>query len=253
MRINESFARLSSQGRAGLIPYIMAGDPDLEVTEKAVKELAAAGADLIELGVPFSDPVADGPVIQEAGQRALRSGTTLSGVIQLVGRMRRQGLEVPILLMSYYNPIYILGLREISRQLADAGVDGLIVPDLPPEESQELEEEMKRHGLSLVYLLAPTSSDDRIREVAQRASGFVYCVSLTGVTGARNALSEELPRFLRRVREVCRLPLAVGFGISTPQQVREVGRIADAVIIGSALIGDNGPRVDSFKILAGAD
>lgn len=225
----------------------MAGDPNLETTAVAVRELAAAGADLVELGVPFSDPVADGPVIQLAGQRALKSGTTLEGILQLVSRLRQQGFETPLLLMSYFNPIYNRGLAEAARQFAAAGVDGLIIPDLPPEEGGELESELKKHGIDLIYLLAPTSSDDRIKEVASRASGFIYCVSLAGVTGARGELPEELPLFLSRVRKASSLPLAVGFGISTSKQVEEVGRVADAVIIGSALIDESGPRADVFK------
>lgn len=250
MRIKAAFERLRSEAKIGLIPYIMAGDPDLETTEKTIRGLAAAGADLIELGVPFSDPVADGPVIQQAGQRALQSGTTLSDITELVGRLRGQGMEVPILLMTYYNPIYIRGLGEAARQLAEAGVDGLIVPDLPPEESQDLERELKSRGLDLIYLLAPTSGEERIKMVVERASGFIYCVSLTGVTGARGELPDELPQFLNRVKWETPLPLAVGFGISSPQQVMEVGRIADAAIIGSALIDENGPNLERFRTIA---
>ena len=234
-----------------MIPYLMAGDPSLEFTERAVKELAAAGADLIELGVPFSDPVADGPAIQQAGQRALQSGTTLGGIVEMVAGLRRQGLETPILLMSYYNPLYRMGLGRASRGLAEAGVDGLIVPDLPPEESDELEGELKQYGLVLVYLLAPTSSEQRIGMVARRAAGFIYCVSLTGVTGARSELPPGLGEFLQRVRSASSLPLAVGFGISTPQQVAAVSAVADAVIIGSALIEESGPSVAKFRQLAG--
>lgn len=250
MRIEAVFRKLKNEGRAGMIPYIMAGDPSLEVTERTVKELAAAGADLIELGVPFSDPVADGPVIQQAGQRSLQAGTTLAGIMEMVAGLRRQGLEIPILLMSYYNPLYRMGLGRAAHGLAEAGVDGLIVPDLPPEESGELERELKRFGLVLIYLLAPTSSDQRIRMVAQRAAGFIYCVSLTGVTGARSELPPGLREFLQRVRPASSLPLAVGFGISTPQQVAAVSAIADAVIIGSALIGESGPCVANFRLLA---
>ncbi|NPV90639.1 MAG: tryptophan synthase subunit alpha [Firmicutes bacterium] len=247
MRISAAFNRINESGKTGVIPYIMAGDPDLETTARAVQELAAAGADLIELGVPFSDPVADGPVIQQAGQRALKSGTTLEGILEMVSRLREQGFETPLLLMSYYNPIYNRGLAEAASRFAAAGVDGLIIPDLPPEEGGELESELKKHGIDLVYLLAPTSSDERIKEVASRASGFIYCVSLTGVTGARGELPVELPLFLGRVRKATSLPLAVGFGISTSRQVREVGRVADAAIIGSALIDESGPRTDVFR------
>lgn len=237
-RISRAFALAAQDGRSAVMPYVTAGDPNLAVTAALLPALAEAGADMVELGVPYSDPLADGPTNQRAAQRALASGTTVSGVLQTVADARREGLSIPIVLLVYYNCIYRRGEAAFVRQAAAAGVDGLIVPDLPPEEAGHLRAAMDAAGLALVPLAAPTSTDERLATIAQVASGFIYCVSVTGVTGARATLPKELAEFLGRVRKAAgsRVPLAVGFGISRPEHVREVGRFADGVIVGSALV-----------------
>jgi len=237
-RISRAFALAAQDGRPAVMPYVTAGDPNLAVTAALLPALAEAGADMVELGVPYSDPLADGPTNQRAAQRALASGTTVSGVLQTVADTRREGLSIPIVLLVYYNCIYRRGEAAFVRQAAAAGVDGLIVPDLPPEEAGHLRAAMDAAGLALVPLAAPTSTDERLATIAQVASGFIYCVSVTGVTGARATLPKELAEFLGRVRKAAgsRVPLAVGFGISRPEHVREVGRFADGVIVGSALV-----------------
>jgi tryptophan synthase alpha chain len=220
----------------GLVAYLTVGYPDLGATPELVKALVEGGADLIELGVPFSDPLADGATIQRASLRALQNGVTLEGCLAVARRLRRDGLEVPLILMGYYNPFYRYGLERLAGQALDAGVDGLIVPDLPPEEAGELRGHCTARGLDLIFMLAPASTEERIARVCQMASGFVYCVSLTGVTGARSHLSANLASFLARVRGHTGLPLAVGFGISTPTQVRQVAQMAEAVVVGSRLL-----------------
>lgn len=224
-----------SQGRKVLIIYICAGDPSLEATYEAVCALAHAGADIVELGVPFSDPLADGPVIQAASQRALDQGTTLEKVLKLTYNLRKN-LDIPLLLMSYYNPILRYGLDKFARDLAKAGGDGVIVPDLPYEETGPLKAFLKEDGLALVPLVAPTTPDDRLREITCQASGFIYCVSLTGVTGPREELPPELPNYLARVRQATSLPLAIGFGISTPEQARLLAPLGDGIVVGSAIV-----------------
>ncbi|NLK52618.1 MAG: tryptophan synthase subunit alpha [Syntrophomonadaceae bacterium] len=236
MRIKTAFQTLKDRQEAGLIAYLSAGDPDLKTTGLLVERLAENGVDLIELGVPFSDPVADGPVIQRASQRALQAGTNLLKILDLVAQLRAKGVSLPILLMSYYNPILRQGLVTATELLATAGVDGLIVPDLPLEESMELRERLRQKELSLIYLLAPTSSTVRVRKIAQQAQGFIYCVSLTGVTGERDQLPEELPHFLQRVSRETTLPLAVGFGLSRPEQMPLIASLADAAVVGSAFV-----------------
>jgi len=237
-RLAAAFAAAAAQGRPAVMPYVTAGDPSLAATAALLPALAAAGADIVELGVPFSDPLADGPTNQRAAQRALQAGTTVAGVLDTVAHVRQQGLAIPIVLLVYYNCIYRHGEEHFVEAAAAAGVDGLIVPDLPPEEAGSLRSVAAAAGLDLVPLAAPTSTDQRLALIGQVARGFIYCVSVTGVTGARSTLPAELAGFLRRVRQAAgnRVPLAVGFGISTPDQVREVGRWADGVIVGSALV-----------------
>src|SRR5271167_2748809 len=212
-RIAQCFRALSEAGEMGLVAYITAGDPSLAATEKIVLAAAQAGADVIELGVPFSDPVADGPTIQRASDRALRSGTTLAGVIELVRRIRTHS-EIPLVLFSYFNPILQMGLEKFAAAAAAAGADGVLVTDLTPEEAVEYRAVMHARGLDTIFLAAPTSTDARLVKIAEFSSGFLYLISRTGVTGAREALPEELPALARRVRQFTRLPLAVGFGIS---------------------------------------
>ncbi|HRC84398.1 MAG TPA: tryptophan synthase subunit alpha [Thermoanaerobaculia bacterium] len=222
--------------RAAFIPFLMAGDPDLETTGVLLEALVAGGADLIEVGMPFSDPIADGPVIQRAASRALARGVTLSAVLDLIAR-KRASLGVPMVLFSYFNPIHARGLARFAEQAAGSGVDGVLCVDLPPEEGAvELGPLLARHGVDLVQLLAPTSGDDRVRRVARQASGFVYYVSVTGTTGERQRLSAQVLKDVRRLRKRLPVPLAVGFGISTPEQVAEVASVADGVVVGSALV-----------------
>jgi len=221
----------------GLIAYLTVGYPDVESTLRLVPALAAGGADMVELGIPFSDPLADGATIQRASHHALGQGVTVAVCLDVVRWLRRDGLTIPLLLMGYYNPILAYGIDEFARDASGAGADGLIVVDLPPEEALAVQTACAGQGLDVVYLLAPTSSDERIARVARQASGFVYCVSLAGVTGARRELSPGLAEFLARVRRHTSLPLAVGFGISRAEHVQAVGRVgADAAVIGSAII-----------------
>jgi tryptophan synthase alpha chain len=235
-RIGPALAAAREQGRTALAPFLTIGYPELAALPGLVKALVEGGADMLELGVPFSDPLADGATIQRANFVALRHGVTTSACLEAVRRLRAQGLEVPVLLMGYYNPILAYGPEAFAADAAAAGVDGLIVVDLPPEEAGPLQEACRARGLDLVYLLAPTSTAERVALVARQASGFVYCVSVTGVTGARSSLPPELPAFVEGVRRQTTLPLAVGFGISRREHVEAVGRIAEVAIVGSALI-----------------
>src|SRR5712692_7375222 len=236
-RIERRFAELRNSGEVGLVAYVTAGDPTLEATRKIVLALAEAGADVIELGVPFSDPVADGPVIQRASERALAGGTTLAGVIGLVSELRT-ATQVPIVIFSYFNPILQMGIEEFARSAAAAGADGVLATDLTPEESEDYRRILRAHGLDTIFLAAPTSSAERLRKIAAATSGFLYLISRAGVTGERDALPEGLPQFVRRVREITSLPLAVGFGISLPGHVSVLGGIADAAVVGSALVAE---------------
>jgi tryptophan synthase alpha chain len=234
-RLDKSFARLRARGETGLIIYITAGDPDLETTEALVLALEAAGADAIELGVPFTDPLADGPSVQAATERALRSGTTLPQVLELVARLRKR-TEIPVVLMTYFNPAFRYGLERLAGEAQAAGIDGFIMTDLPPEEAGDWKAVADAHALATVFLLAPTSTPERIRLGARLSTGFVYCVSRTGVTGARRNLPEDLQALLERIRAETDQPIAVGFGISTPEHVRQVGQWADAAVVGSAVV-----------------
>src|SRR5574337_228696 len=234
-RIDERFHRLRQAGERALMPYLTAGDPDLITTRSLILEFERRGADLLELGVPFSDPLADGVTIQRASQRALRAGTTLTRILEMVRDLRAE-CQIPLLLMSYVNPIFHFGFTRFAKEAAAAGVDGLIVPDLPPEEATELIDAATAHDLHTIFLIAPTSRPDRIRTIAAASKGFIYYVSLGGVTGARAALSGDLEVNLRTIRAVTDLPLAVGFGVSTPEQARMVGRVAEGIIVGSAIV-----------------
>jgi len=222
-------------GHTALIPYITVGYPSIEATLKVVPLLASSGCDIVELGIPFSDPLADGATIQKASFYALKNGVTPRLCLE-VAKQLRQLVDIPLVFMTYFNPVFSYGLEEFCSACASSGVSGLIIPDLPPEEGLELEAVTQRQNLDLIYLLAPTSTEERIRLVAQRSRGFIYLVSLTGVTGARDKLSSGLEAFVARVRKVATQPLCVGFGISTPEQVRHVARIADGVIVGSRII-----------------
>jgi tryptophan synthase alpha chain len=235
-RIGRRFQELGQQGRRALIMYLTVGFPQRASTTALVPAIVEAGADMIELGVPFSDPLADGATVQRATQIALANGVNVSYCLQTVRELRKHGVEVPILLMGHYNPLLQYGLERFCTAAAAAGVDGLIIPDLPPEEATALHTACQAHGLDLIFLLAPTSTDERIGHVAKLATGFIYCVALTGTTGARAELPPELPQFLSRVRRATQMPLAVGFGISEPSQARQVATLADGVIVGSALV-----------------
>ncbi len=235
-RIAQLFERTRAEGRPALIAFVPGGWPEPDATPGIVRALLEGGADAVELGVPFSDPLADGVTNQTAYQQALDAGVTQDDVLASVRALRDDGVTAPLLLMGYFNPMLAPGTESFARAAAEAGVDGLIVVDLPVEEADELAEPARANGVHLVYLLAPTSTAERIEAVGERGSGFVYCVSVTGVTGARAQLPEDLPAFIARVRERASLPLAVGFGISAREHVEEVGRIADAAIVGSAVV-----------------
>jgi tryptophan synthase alpha chain len=234
-RIAAAFAQAGERRTAALMPYYTLGYPDRATSLEVVRAIAGE-SDLLELGVPFSDPLADGPTIQRSTQMALEQGVTSADCLEMVRTLRHQGVQTPIMLMGYYNPILAYGEAQYARDAAAAGVDGFIVPDLPLEEAATFEKCVRDAGLVLVFFLAPTSNTERIAQVAARATGFIYLVSLTGVTGVRGALSAGLGEFVQRVRDRASVPLAVGFGISTPEQAREVGSLADGVIVGSALI-----------------
>jgi tryptophan synthase alpha chain len=249
-RIGERFARLRGEGRKGFVAFLTAGDPSLERTVESAVALASAGADVLELGVPFSDPIADGPVIQRASERARRRGVTLARVLEAVAAIRRRS-ELPIVLFTYLNPLHRFGLEAAARAAARAGADGVLVTDLPPEEAGTWLPAARAAGLDTVFLAAPTSGDDRLRRVAEASRGFVYAVSRTGVTGERDALSEDAVPLVRRIKALTGEPVALGFGISTPEQAAAAAAAADAVVVGSALVrfleehpdGDVGERV----------
>lgn len=235
-RIPETFERLKAENRTALMPFMTIGYPTLETSEQVLHAMVDAGADLIELGTPFSDPLADGTTVQHTSQVSLDQGTTLRDCIALVKRVREAGVEIPLMLMGYFNPIVKYGVEKFVADAAAAGVDGFIIPDLPIEEGERIRETASKHNVDLIFLVAPTTTDERLKLVAERGSGFVYCVSVTGVTGARESLSDTLAPYLARVRKHINLPLGVGFGISSPENVSEVGKLADGAIVGSALI-----------------
>jgi tryptophan synthase alpha chain len=235
-RIAEAFRKVSAEGRAALIPYLTLGYPTPHLSLELVEAAVAGGADLVELGIPFSDPLADGPTIQRATHLALQQGMTVPRCLEMAAELRASGVEVPLLFMGYVNPILAYGVEAFVQDSPQAGINGFIVPDLPPEEADEIEAACRHSGLALVYLLAPTSTEERVALVAERSQGFVYLVSLVGVTGARDALPPGLVEFVGRVRKVTEMPLAVGFGISTPAQARRVGELANGVVVGSAIL-----------------
>jgi tryptophan synthase alpha chain len=249
--IASAFAAARAEKRAALMPYFTLGFPTLQASPDVLAAIAGSGADLIELGVPFSDPLADGPTIQHSTQAALDGGMTTAACLELTAGLRRAGAKQPLLLMGYINPILTYGVERYVQAAAAAGADGLIVPDLPPEEAEELEAACRANGLALIFLLAPNSTLERIRLAAAHSTGFIYLVSLTGVTGARSELPLDLEAFIRRVRAETRLPLAVGFGISTPEQAGQVGALADGVIVGSALIAAAAKAADPVAAAAG--
>lgn len=236
-RIGRKFEALAQQGELGLVAYVTAGDPSIAGTEEIVLRLAESGADVIELGIPFSDPVADGPTIQRASERALRAGTTLEKVIGLVAAVRKKS-DVPVVLFGYFNPILQMGLDQFAAKASAAGADGVLVTDVIPEESTEYRFALHERGLDTIFLAAPTSTDERLKRIAAASSGFLYVISRTGVTGAKDSLPEELPAMVRRARKFAQLPIAVGFGISVPAQVTVLGGIADAVVVGSSLVAE---------------
>ncbi len=251
-RIDRRFKDLKSQGRAGLVTFVMAGDPDRETCEQILDMLPKAGADLIEIGMPFTDPMADGPAIQEAGLRALASGADMTMTLDLVRRFRSRDSGTPVILMGYFNPIYSYGTERFAADAAQAGADGLIVVDLPPEEDEELDDPARKAGLHLIRLVTPVTTPERLDVLLQRAGGFLYYVSITGVTGTAQASHADVARHLESIREKSDLPIAVGFGIRTPQDAVALAGTADAVVVGSALVktaGEIGAGAKSLKSL----
>lgn len=235
-RIDRRFAALRAEGRAGLVTFVTAGDPERATAMEILRGLPAAGADVIELGMPFSDPMADGPAIQAAGLRALKSGMSLAGVLEMVRGFRQEDQDTPIVLMGYYNPIHTFGVEAFLREAVAAGVDGLIIVDLPPEEDDELCEPAIEAGLHFIRLATPTTDDARLPTVLTRTGGFLYYVSIMGITGTRSADSAAIEAAVARLRKHTDLPIAVGFGIKTPEQAAEVARVADAAVVGSAIV-----------------
>jgi tryptophan synthase alpha chain len=234
-RITDKFKQLKNEYKTALIPYIMAGDPTLQATKKYVLDLEKSGADIIELGVPFSDPLADGPTIQRAAERSLKHGTTLSKVMGLVQEIRKKS-EIPLVLMTYYNPVFKYGVELFIKRAVRAGVDGVIIPDLIPDEATDFIRVAKQHELDTIFLLAPTSTRERINKVVASASGFVYFVSITGITGAKLSVGKQMKSTLNAVKKITNKPVAVGFGISSPEEAAIVAKLADGVIIGSAIV-----------------
>ncbi len=235
-RLAETFARLRRERRTGLIAYVTTGFPTLEETPALVRAMVDGGADIIELGIPFSDPLADGATVQRATHIAVTNGVTTADVLDVCRELRASGTVAPIVAMGYYNPLLAHGLDRFAADAAAAGLDGVIGVDVPPEEGGPLRAALAAHGLDLIYLVAPTSTDERIARVAEQASGFIYCVSVAGTTGARDSLAEDLPAFIARVRAHTSLPIAVGFGVSRPDHVAHIGQLCEAAVIGSAII-----------------
>ena len=246
-RIGWRFETLKSEGRCGLVTFVTAGDPELEVSREILFGLPAAGADLIELGMPFSDPMADGPAIQASSLRALKSGMTLKKTLKLVADFRSRDDATPVVLMGYYNPIYVYGTEAFLADAKAAGVDGVIVVDLPPEEVDELWRPARDVGIDFIFLTAPTSDDTRLPVIVERASGFVYYVSITGITGTRSADIADIGHAIKRLRRHTDLPIGVGFGIKTPEQAAEIASVADAAVVGSAFVDIIGANLDGAK------
>ncbi|WP_084396392.1 tryptophan synthase subunit alpha [Henriciella aquimarina] len=235
-RITDRFDRVRAENRAALVTYIMAGDPDLETSYEALCALRDNGADIIELGAPFTDPMADGPAIQRAGQRSLKAGTTLKDVLALAKRFREDDHETPLILMGYANPVFHMGYEAFADAASDAGIDGTILVDLPPEEDHELRDAYQKYGISVIRLATPTTTDKRIAKVAEGASGFLYYVAVAGVTGAGSADPEDIREGVERARKVSGLPVCVGFGVRTGEQAAAMARISDGVVVGSAFV-----------------
>ncbi|MCR2803002.1 tryptophan synthase subunit alpha [Paenibacillus soyae] len=233
--IDQTFARLKQEGRTALIPFVTVGDPDFETSLDIIKRLEQSGADMIELGVPYSDPLADGPVIQRASERALRSSITLADCIRMAERAREEGVRIPLILFTYFNPVLQFGLEQFFELIVSKGISGLIIPDLPIEEDEEVRAMSEAANIHLIPLVAPTSKD-RVRRISKKARGFVYCVSSLGVTGVRSDFHSDIDQFLTTVREATDLPIGVGFGISSREQVERFERVCDAVIVGSAIV-----------------
>ena len=244
--IAKAFQRLRREGKKAFIPYIMAGDPDLEGTRETLRLFEECGADIVELGVPFTDPLADGPTIQRASERALKNGVTLRRVISHV-KWFRQDIKIPIVLMTYYNPIFKYGVELFITDAQEAGIDGVIVPDLPPDEAAELIKFAKKANICTIFLLAPTSTDDRIRKVAKASTGFIYYVSITGITGSSLLFDGSMEEVISRIKKFTDKPIAVGFGVSTPEEASAVARISDGVIVGSAIVKKLHNTPDSLK------
>lgn len=250
--IAEKFQALKAKREKALIVYLTAGDPSLAVTRELIPALEAAGADILEIGVPFSDPTADGPVIQAAAQRALKNGATLEGILEMVGEVRKLS-QIPIVLFGYFNPIFAYGTQKFAKAAAKAGVDGVLVVDLPPEEAHELRQYSDGAGIDFISLIAPTTGAVRERQIAGSATGFLYYVSITGVTGTAAPVIAEIKKSVDRINKITKLPIAVGFGITAPVQAREIGKVADGVIVGSAvvkLIDENKNNPNLEKIVA---
>jgi tryptophan synthase alpha chain len=247
-RIREKFRELKRSGRGGFIPFITAGDPDLATTERLLIKLAKAGADIIELGVPFSDPVADGEVIQRASERALRNGVAVHDALACATNVRRH-IDVPLILFSYFNPLLQFGQERLAVAAGRAGIDGVLVTDLIPEEADSWTQNLLRHRLDPIFLASPTTSDKRLARIAQHARGFIYAVSRAGVTGERDQITRDAEALVKRVRFVSDLPVAVGFGISTPEQLRTVWRFADAAVVGSAIVSQIEKLGDSPELV----
>jgi tryptophan synthase alpha chain len=249
-RIDTTFAKLKSEGRKAFVSYIMGGDPDMETSLAVMKGLPGAGVDIIELGVPFTDPMADGPTIQLAGQRALEGGQTLAKTLDMVRRFREDDNETPIVLMGYYNPIYCRGVEQFLSDAKSAGVDGLIVVDLPPEEDSELCIPAQAAGLNFIRLATPTTDDKRVPKVLQNTSGFVYYVSITGITGAAAAQATEVGPEVARIKAATDLPVIVGFGISTPETAQQIASVADGCVVGSAIVKEIAEGKTTQDVLA---
>ncbi len=237
-QIKKEFEKLKAENRGGFIPFIVAGDPNLETTKDLILELAKQGASIIELGVPFSDPVADGVTIQMSGERALRNQISVKDILQIVADVRAEGCEIPIILFGYFNPILQFGLEKFVEEAVKSGIDGVLVTDLVPEEAESFRQILAEKDLALIMLAAPTSSDERLEKICRKASGFVYAVSRAGVTGARTSLSNDAENLAKRLRGFTDLPIAVGFGISNAEQVAETWKYADAAVVGSALVAE---------------
>lgn len=250
-RIEKRFAALKAEGRAAFVPYVMAGDPDAATALAILKGLPAAGADLIEVGFPFSDPMAEGPPIQRAAQRALAKGMTLTATLEAIAAFREADQTTPIILMGYTNPLVTWGYEAFARDAAKAGVDGMIIVDLPPEEADELADALDANDVSLIRLATPTTDDQRLPVVVRRTSGFVYYVSVAGVTGVKEADAQVVAPHVERVRRASGLPVAVGFGIKTPERASAIAKVADAVVVGSALVDEVAEAVDLNEDVTG--